>query len=117
MIGPSHLLLLFLPGRVINPTTSHNGPKYARVKGPAHPLNGLSSLTVLVNFGEQSRRRDRATSNQRGARNTPDGASGLFLPFLFNAAAPLLGISPRGGRSLSTNCSPRKARRRPYRCR
>jgi hypothetical protein len=85
-----------------------NRPK-SSYRRPTRPLSGC---------GPTKQEERQSNLQQRRARNTRDGASGLSLPFLFSAAAPLLLlISPTEWRNLSTNCSPTKGCRRPYRCR
>src|SRR5215218_3873204 len=87
-----------------------------RIPIPRTPVNKgeMRKCLILVNSTEE--RKERKTENPEPKNAS---SSGLSLEFLFNAAATLLlRISPTGRRSLSTNCSPRKAYSRPdHRCR
>src|SRR5215210_1174210 len=76
-------------------------------------INEVVLGTRVNKCKRRGRRRRQSNLQQRGARETRHGASGLSLPFLFNAAAALLLRNSPRGRSLSTNCSPRKARSSP----
>ena len=93
------------------------------IQDTGYDLPGTLTLRSSVNKGEMRKclilvnsTEERSKTRKERARRRFLG-SGLSLPYLSNAAAPLLLlISPTGGRNLSTSCSPRKAYSRPYCC-